>query len=224
MAEKKSTREFLLVLSTAIFAAGAAMGIGPIAGVVMVGVSFCVLSWLYIPSIIKEHGADESRTQVWLWLAWIMTAVVCFFWGRAIYLNAQAPTYTIKKEDEMEFVQAWRALDRPSDIAVAYADGDVKAAALARQVSALVAVCSWEVREWNVGDNAMYVHMPSGVTIWAVKYANSEFPRPATLMKALLKKYNIESQVQEVPLGEKVRDIFGSLKVFVGPDPHSVKK
>jgi len=50
------------------------------------------------------------------------------------------------------------------------------------------------------------------------------FPRSASLLKALLTEYKIEARIQEIAPGEKLSDTWGSLRVFVGPDPQDIKK
>jgi len=62
-----------------------------------------------------------------------------FFLGWAVYPDTQIRLYTIREEDEMEFVQAWRTLDRISDIELAHTVGDLKATGLAERMSALFA-------------------------------------------------------------------------------------
>jgi hypothetical protein len=124
--------------------------------------------------------------------------------------------YTIGKEDEVEFIQKLSSAGQ-YEVVIEHLSGNRKALTLAQRIFSVSESSGWRIRSFDtavIGGNP-----PTGVILRVNK--GNGIPLGAALLRALLTKRNIETQIQEFSPGEGEPRF---LKIFVGPDPQDINE
>jgi hypothetical protein len=122
----------------------------------------------------------------------------------------QGQFYTIKKEDELEFIKALSSTNKPT-VSIGYAVEDPRAFALAKKLQALLTLARWKIGNF---DTITSLGGPApGVTIWIDE--NQDVPIEATTLFYSLDKQKIETRIKRRPPGGDGSPFW----IFVGPGP-----